>query len=272
MEQPRPQSTAPESAADLDAFFSDLRKAAQRLLLLDYDGTLAPFHVHPPRAVPYEGVCELLDRIMRDAASDVVIVSGRPARDLRPLLRLRRPPTIWGSHGWEYLNSDGDYRCGPVDSQPIRQALQDDAWVREIKDLGGRFERKPASIAIHWRGLAPMQIAQIHDSILNHALAHNFSSKLQWIDFDGGVELRLSGRDKGFVVETLLTAYPKAATAYLGDDLVDEDAFRAIKGRGLGVLVRPKYRPTFAQAWLRPPEQLLDFLERWAAAGGRGRL
>lgn len=270
MERAQPQFAAP--TANIEEFFNDLRSAVQRLLLLDYDGTLAPFHLDPACAVPYPGVCERLDAIMRDPASQVVIVSGRSARDVRPLLKLQQPPTVWGSHGWEYLNTDGDYRCGPLDPQPIRKALQDEAWVQEIKALGGRFERKPGSVAIHWRGLGSKRIAELHDAILSHWLANGLDSTLQWSDFDGGVELRVPGRNKGFVVETLLAAYPKAVVAYLGDDLVDEDAFKAIKARGLGVLVRAKYRPTFARAWLRPPEQLLDFLARWQAVGGKERL
>jgi len=49
----------------------------------------------------------------------------------------------------------------------------------------------------------------------------------------------------------------------LGDDRTDEDAFKSIKGRGLGVLVREAFRPTYADVWIKPPEELLAFLARW---------
>ncbi|MGH9571319.1 MAG: hypothetical protein ACRD4F_16865, partial [Candidatus Angelobacter sp.] len=58
------------------------------------------------------------------------------------------------------------------------------------------------------------------------------------------------------------------AAAYLGDDLTDEDAFQAINGRGLSVLVRPAWRSTTAQAWLRPPGELIQFLNDWIHACG----
>ena len=51
-----------------------------------------------------------------------------------------------------------------------------------------------------------------------------------------------------------------------GDDLTDEDAFQALPEGALGVLVREEWRPTEADAWLQPPEGLLDFLDRWLAA------
>jgi trehalose-6-phosphatase len=56
------------------------------------------------------------------------------------------------------------------------------------------------------------------------------------------------------------------AIAYLGDDLTDEDAFAAVKPRGLAVLVRPELRETEADVWLQPPRELVAFLKRWRAA------
>lgn len=56
---------------------------------------------------------------------------------------------------------------------------------------------------------------------------------------------------------------PSAAIAYLGDDLTDEDAFQALDTRGLRVLVRDALRPTAADIWLQPPDELLDFLRSW---------
>jgi len=61
----------------------------------------------------------------------------------------------------------------------------------------------------------------------------------------------------------------ETAAAYLGDDTTDEDAFKAIRGRGIGVLVRPQFHATAADFWLKPPEELLEFLERWHELGGR---
>jgi trehalose-6-phosphatase len=60
--------------------------------------------------------------------------------------------------------------------------------------------------------------------------------------------------------------------AFLGDDLSDEAAFRAVRRigkRGLSVLVRREFRETAAEIWLRPPGELLCFLERWEKAGIR---
>jgi trehalose-phosphatase len=100
------------------------------------------------------------------------------------------------------------------------------------------------------------------------------AGELLWHEFDGGIELRAAGCDKGQVVRQVLAeldAGPAGCVAYLGDDHTDEDAFRALQGRGLRVLVRPKWRTTAADLWLRPPEGLREFLARWADIRERAR-
>jgi trehalose-phosphatase len=79
--------------------------------------------------------------------------------------------------------------------------------------------------------------------------------------------MRARGRDKGDAVREVLAGRPEgAACAYLGDDLTDEDAFAALDGRGLGVLVSHVPRGTRAHAWVRPPVGVLTFLHRWRNA------
>ncbi|MEO8630619.1 MAG: trehalose-phosphatase, partial [Betaproteobacteria bacterium] len=92
------------------------------------------------------------------------------------------------------------------------------------------------------------------------------------LDFESGIELRAHGRTKAHAVATLLQESNRdIPAAYLGDDLTDEDAFAALAGHGLSVLVRSQKRETAAQAWLRPPEELLAFLQRWARVGDSTR-
>ena len=89
------------------------------------------------------------------------------------------------------------------------------------------------------------------------------------LEFDGGIELRVSEWSKGTAVRTVLEELtPNAAVAYLGDDTTDEDAFRALKGRGLTVLVREEARASDADIWLQPPGGLVTFLQGWIRETG----
>ena len=249
---------------DIAAFLDRVASASARVLLLDYDGTLAPFHVEPSRAVPYPEVAKVLGEIARAGGTRVVIVSGRPADEVPPLLSLDNPPEVWGSHGWERLLPDGR-RTVEEPGEEARRGLDDAAHaVADLLRAGARLERKLASVALHWRGLPEAVIDDVKARALGAWQVHVAAGSLELLPFDGGMELRSIGCNKQYAVKAVLAETPPdSAVAYLGDDITDEDAFRAIKTRGLSVLVRREFRATEADVWLKPPEELVEFLRHW---------
>jgi trehalose 6-phosphate phosphatase len=250
-------------------FFERAARAPARVLMLDYDGTLAPFQVRPERAIPYPGVEDLLDDIMMARASRVVIVSGRPVSELVPLLNLHRRPELWGAHGWERLSPDSRGSRMKPDERAQLQLHEGERRARELAREGVRVESKPASVALHWRGASALVEAKIRDALPRAWEPLAADGAVELLPFDGGVELRARGCSKQHAVEAVLAETAgDSAVAFLGDDLTDEDAFRAVKARGLAVLVRPEIRETAADLWIRPPRELIAFLSRWRDAGG----
>ena len=239
--------------------------------MLDYDGTLAPFQVRPERALPYPGVANALEELVSDRGTRVVIVSGRRAEDLASLLPLAKRPEIWGGHGWERLLPSGEHRT--QEPKPgTRQALEQAAHSAQefLVRSGARVERKPASIALHWRGLPALAVAKIQQRVQAAWSPLAKAGELELLAFDCGIELRAKGCNKQHAVKAVLSeTCGDSAVAYLGDDITDEDAFAAIKPRGIAVLVRPEYRDTSADVWIRPPRELLSFIKRWRVKGRR---
>jgi trehalose 6-phosphate phosphatase len=154
----------PGRAQRLKVFFAALADAPESVLMLDYDGTLAPFRIKPDRATPYPGVRSILKRILKIERTRVVLISGRWTRDLIPLLRLDPLPEIWGSHGWERRHADGRYEIFPFDERALRGLAEADRWVEKM-DLGDRSEQKPGCLALHWRGLGRQKTAGARDRI-----------------------------------------------------------------------------------------------------------
>jgi trehalose-phosphatase len=247
----------------LDDFFAVLGRSKQAALLLDYDGTLAPFRVERHLATPYAGVRAVLQAIRDRTRTRLVIISGRSLDDLLPLLALVPSPDIWGCHGWERLTSDGRRTLHPLADEQS-QALAT-AWsIIAQRHLQSRCERKPASVALHWRGLPAADAERLAEEIGRCWQPLAAGNALELHPFDGGLELRATGRNKASAVEEVLAGLaPGQPVAFLGDDLTDEDGFRAVCGHGLGILVRAAYRPTAATVHLQPPRELLDFLEHW---------
>ncbi len=266
----KPATSSLDTPTALREFNQRLADARRGVFLFDYDGTLAPFVSDPPQARPYDGVAQALDALMDTGGARVVVVTGRYLKSAPPVLGTKFCPEMWGSHGRERLWPDGRYEIAPVDPYAVRALTIADSWTGEIEAAGGRAEAKPGSLALHWRGTGPSQVMRIRQLVTGKFHREAFEDVLEIRTFDGGIELRAPGIDKGHVIRTLLAETGASVpVAFLGDDLTDEDAFKALHGRGLGVLVRPEYRPTAADLWVLPPQMLLLLLARWRDALGR---
>jgi trehalose-phosphatase len=258
----------PETIDRLDEFFADFAGGRPHLLL-DYDGTLAAFRVDRFQSQPWAGVNKLLHLIQRQGQTRLAIITGRPAQEIAPMLGLDPPLEVWGLHGAERLYPDG--RCELELPPPATQAkLEELRQFLRQDSLGGLFEDKANGAVMHWRGHSRQKAAAIERRAreLFEPLAR--LEGLALLDFESGVELR-AGRNKGGAVEAILTETGNGGpVAYLGDDLSDEAAFRAVQRqgkRGLSALVRTQWRQTAAEVWLKPPVELRKFLEMWAMAG-----
>lgn len=263
----------PEAAEKLETFFAAFSGGKPPLLLLDYDGTLAPFRVDRFKARPWAGIRELLARIQHRQRTRITVISGRPAGEVAQLLGLTPPPEIWGLHGAERLHPDGrrELEQLPVETQSrlneLREQLKGDSF-------GGLFEDKANAVVMHWRGASPGKAAEIEERTraLFEPLAVGDGFML--LKFEAGLELR-AGRDKGAAAKAIVDeaeasgGQRNAPVAFLGDDITDESAFRtvnALHGPHLSALVRREPRGTDADVWLRPPRELVEFLNRWLKA------
>jgi trehalose-phosphatase len=252
-------------SAEAAALQQRLRAAPRSVLMLDYDGTLAPFHVDRFAATPYPGVEERLAALSTLSQVHLVLVSGRAARELHDLLRPGIRAEIWGSHGRERLRSDGTYELFAL--SPVRRAALEQVGL-EMSALGfsETLEVKPTSLAIHWRTFEPAVQERVRTVVQSIFTRIDQPDGLHLLPFDGGLELRSTDRTKGTAVAEILSQEPDdVPVAYLGDDLTDEDAFVAVGNTGYSILVRSEVRASFARYWLRPPEELLEFLDAWIA-------
>ncbi len=243
-------------------FLRRVERSSRSVLMLDYDGTLAPFRLHRKWATPYPAVRELLDALMR-TTTRVVVISGRPAAEVGRLLGMSPRPEIWGAHGMERLFPDGRFDRVRVAEQ-LEELLELAMCTLENEGTAHLAERKSCGIALHWRGLPEELAAEVRTSTLRAWQPILCAPGIRCNEFDGGIELKVTAASKERPVRAVLAEELEGApAAYMGDDLTDEDAFCALQGRALTVLVRGECRITKAGVWMRPPEELVDFLSMW---------
>ena len=197
------------------------------LLFLDYDGTLAPIVDDPAAAGPHPDVPGLLGELAE--AHPVVVVTGRDLAALGRLLGGAGGPRVRavGLHGVEAGWSDGtvDRRATEAHGDALgrlRAAVPDAEGV-VVEDKGAAF-------AVHYRAAPDPGAARA----ALEAWAEAVPDGLTPIWGKRVVELRPAGVSKGTAVAAIAAEHPDRTPVYVGDDVTDEDAFRA-----LGALRQP---------------------------------
>lgn len=218
--------------ADLQQALDELAARRPLLLASDYDGVLARLRDDPSEAVPEPGTGALLSRLAAVEGVTVALVSGRGVADLRTTSGLTGPLRWVGSHGAEF---DG----------PITGELADrrDALAAALTPLvaavpGARLEVKPASVAVHVRTVGDRAAAQrlLADAAAGPGADPGLTAK----PGKDVLELAVTDADKGTALVRLAAEVGATGLLYLGDDVTDEDAFRAVADvpGALGVTVK----------------------------------
>jgi trehalose 6-phosphate phosphatase len=231
------------------------------VIFLDYDGTLTPIVNRPDRA--------LLSANMRQTIVDlagycpVMIISGRDRVDVQRLVQLDGL-FYAGSHGFDITGPHGyQMSCERgEDFLPIFDRVEQKLRLRLARIKGSLVERKKFSIAVHIREVAQddegMVEAIVDDVVVRHPdLRKGYGKKV----FE--LQPRLDwhkGKAMLWLLQALKLDEFEALPLYIGDDLTDEDAFRMLTERGLGIVVEAGARLTAATYVLKHPGEVQAFL------------
>ena len=201
---------------------------AQAAILLDIDGTLSPIVDQPSEAHVSERTRQLLIKISRRYGV-VACVSGRPASEARAMVAIGTISYL-GSHGAELLRAGW---TTPVLDPRLRE------WARQVREFGARvdtpdlrrhrirLEDKGPIVAFHWRGARDEEAARgaiedVATQAESAGLATHWGRKV--------LEVRPPVQfDKGSGIANLLQEADVDGALYVGDDVTDLDAFRALK-------------------------------------------
>lgn len=251
-----------QQVAGVPNIWQRIQDAERTLLLLDYDGTLAPFNQDRNNAVPLPGITETLERLHHPPELTIVIVSGRPVQEIKRLLGSDQF-TIAGTHGFE-LSVPGE----PITAWELTDYQQEslETATEMALELAAPelIERKIATVAVHTRPLNEYDAAKLSDKIERAFRDLVKLDEMELRQFDGGYELRATGRDKGLAVTELIQhELPLDFAIYIGDDQTDEDAFRALPPWGIGIKVSHPQRKTAASGRLESCEAVRTFLLDW---------
>ncbi|MBX6363005.1 MAG: trehalose-phosphatase [Gemmatimonadetes bacterium] len=237
-------------------------------VFLDYDGTLTPIVDRPDLAVLSEDMRETLRRLA--ATWPTAVVSGRARDDVAARVGVDAL-NYAGVHGFDIVGPDaaGPHLEVKPGLAPAVARVAEELRRRTAGIPGVLVEDKRFAAAVHYRLVPEARVPEV-ERIVDDVLARH--PELRKALGKKVFELRPAiDWDKGRAVRWILSALgldrPDVVPLYVGDDVTDEDAFRALRDHGVGLLVADTPRPTAASYSLRDVGEVREFLERLVGLG-----
>jgi len=238
------------------------------LILLDFDGTLVPIAETPDKAALPEQARNTLREISDSPNARLAFISGRTLEDIKNKIGIKNA-IYSGNHGLEIEGPKIKFK--PAIPPGFRKALErvkDKLAQKTSAFKGVLIEDKGLALSLHYRLAAKENIPQIKTIFHETVIIPMVRNKIRIKAGKMVLEVRPPvAWDKGKVSLWLLSRQFFAAKnkpvfpVYIGDDITDEDAFKALKNKGLTIFVgEPK--GSSAQCYLKNPNEVVTFLKK----------
>lgn len=225
-------------ATDAAARYDEVVARARGLVIgLDFDGTLAPIVDDPDRATILPGTGEVLVDLAA-SVSAIAVITGRPAGQVLELGGLEQVGAAVGDLGRDLhvLGQYGNERWSSherrvVSPEPPAALSTFEArlpeLLRSLDADDAHVEDKGLAFGVHTRRLPDPRAA--FDRLLGPLTELAEGLGLQVEPGRLVIEVRAEGMDKGAAVTALVERLAAEAFCFVGDDLGDVAAFRAVR-------------------------------------------
>lgn len=236
----------------------DYRSATRRLLLLDYDGVLAPIRSVPSKAAPTATLLKLLETLGSQPNTDVAIISGRSQANLEEWLS-SLPVALAAEHGATIKSAPGRKWKQLVRTNTAWKAAIKPSLEKYARETPGSFvEEKEHALVWHYRKSTPY-IAQKYNAIIKRNLGPIVK---KWgLKINNGhkiLEIK-SGQVNKSVAARFFMIDTYDFVLAIGDDYTDEAMYKALPKRGYSIRVG---RGVTAAKWrLSSQEKAIQLLQ-----------
>jgi trehalose 6-phosphate synthase/phosphatase len=202
-------------------------KSKNRLLLLDYDGTLTPFYKYPYLAKPTGELLEIIKKLSSFPKTQVVIISGRDKQTLENWFRDSKI-TLFAEHGVWLKKLEEAWQKPHAISNDWKEAVLPIMKTFVDRLPGSFLEEKEYSLVWHYR-MANPELAFLRAKELVSNLM-NMAANTEWQVMPGNkiVEVKNTGTDKGSAIGRLISDTKYDFILAAGDDATDEDLFKVL--------------------------------------------
>lgn len=253
-----------ELVSALDSVEEIARDAKEKsvVIFLDYDGTLTPIVETPDQAILSDEMRQTLQGLGRRCT--VAVISGRDLRDVQERVGIASL-FYAGSHGFDITGPEGrhlEYQQG-LEFLPLLDWAEKALRDRLGSISGSLIERKKFSIAVHYRKVEEEDVRSVEkavDQVLTSQPGLRKTHGKKVFELQPEIDWH-KGKAVQWLLEALDLDQPAVLSLYIGDDVTDEDAFKALRQRGIGILVGNTTSNTAARYRLKNPDEVKRFLK-----------
>ena len=233
------------------------KTAKNRLLLLDYDGTLVEFNEKPNLAIPSPQLLKTIEKLIQQPNTDVVIISGRDQLFLDKWFG-KMKLTLVAEHGYFIKNEKW-----------MEKLNNNKEWIQNLLPIFNSFtdrtpgtfvEEKQNSLVWHYRKTDP-ELANNRAVELKTVIKSLAPESISLMDMDKAIEITNSQFNKGTAVSDIISKKNYDFTLCIGDDVTDENMFINLNEEAYTLKVGKK--TTAAKYYIKNPvevEKLLKLL------------
>lgn len=245
-----------------DKLSRQIRKSPHIFLFLDYDGTLTPIVSRPEKARCPSIARSLIKKLKKKPRFTIAVISGRSLKDIKKMVGIRGI-TYAGNHGLQIEKRPGRVlRPKGASTKYLLKKIKTSLKKRLSHIKGAWIEDKGPTLSVHFRLVDKKKVASLKKIFRNTVSPYVLSKKIRVSQGKMVLEVRPGVEwDKGKAVLGLL-GKKKGLTLYLGDDVTDMDAFRAMKGKGISIFVGSLRSDIKADYSLKNPKEVELFLKR----------
>lgn len=251
--------------------FSEIKKligGKEVVFFLDYDGTMTPIVSTPSKAILAEDMRRTLKEVTK--LHKVAIISGRDRKDVQKLVGIGNM-FYAGSHGYDIAGPEGQHFQNDDAENFVASIDEAEKELREkLAPIEGAIvERKRYGVAAHYRTVDPSKVklfCDIVESIHHRHLNLRKATGKKVFELQPKINWN-KGKALLWLQECLGLNGKNVIPIYIGDDVTDEDAFKVLAGRGIGIAVQEEEVPTYASYVLKNPQEVQQFLQKFIDEG-----
>ncbi|MHB8546942.1 MAG: bifunctional alpha,alpha-trehalose-phosphate synthase (UDP-forming)/trehalose-phosphatase [Nitrosotalea sp.] len=233
--------------------------SSQRLVFLDYDGTITPFTASPKiSGGPDEKVLKILRSLTEDPKNEIVIISGRRKEDLQRIFD-GLDVCMVAEHGVFIKENNKEWQLARPLNTDWKSRILPILKMYQGRLPGSFIEEKEFSITWHYRVADPELASVRAKELLDDLVSFTASADVQILQGNKVVEVRNAGINKGTAAAHFVSKKNFDFMLSVGDDWTDEDMFKILPPTAYSI--RVGMTPSYARFNLHNHMEVIDLLD-----------